>query len=48
MSTVVVPQSDSRKGVLSVQVLISFFVSIVANIISYYACKWLDREDDDN
>ena len=25
------------------EILITFFVSVMAGIVSYYICKWLDR-----
>lgn len=27
-------------------ILITFFVSVVAGIVSYYVCKWLDEDND--
>ena len=28
--------------------LISFFVSVAAGVVSYYICKWLDGDDSGN
>ena len=28
------------------QNLYSFFVTVMANVISYYICKWLDRNNE--
>lgn len=27
------------------ELIITFFVSVAAGIVSYYICKWLDRND---
>jgi len=40
--SVVLPP-DSRKEVVQLDILTSFIVSIVASIVAYYICKWLDR-----
>lgn len=37
-----------RKGGVHVEFIISFLASIMANIVSYYVCKWLDGGDSDN
>lgn len=29
-------------------ILISFLVSVIAGVVSYYICKWLDGDDSDN
>lgn len=34
-----------RKGGACMEIIISFFLSIVASIIAYYVCKWLDGEE---
>ena len=26
------------------EILLTFLVPIVANVVSYYICKWLDRD----
>lgn len=28
--------------------MLNFILSIVADVISYYVCKWLDRNDDNS
>lgn len=39
----------NRKGVCCLtDLLISFLVSVMASVASYYVCKWLDRNDSDN
>lgn len=30
------------------QNLYSFLVTVAANVISYYICKWLDRDNEDS
>lgn len=37
-----------QKGGVHVEYLISFLVSVIASIVGYYICKWLDRNDSDN
>ena len=27
------------------EILATFFVSVVAGVVSFYICKWLDRND---
>ena len=27
------------------ETLITFFVSVMASIVSYFICKWLERDD---
>ena len=29
-------------------IFISFLVSVAAEVVGYYICKWLDRHDRDN
>ena len=36
--------TDNRKEVFILEIVISFFLSITASIIAYYICKWLDAE----
>lgn len=37
------PKSGNRKGVALVDItLTSFLVSVVASVVAYYICKWLD------
>jgi len=26
----------------------SFIISVVASVVAYYICKWLDRDENDN
>ena len=37
-----------QKGGAYVAILISFLVSVIAGIVSYYICKWLDGDGSDN
>ena len=37
------PQSGSREGVRSLYFIITFLLSVLAGIIAYYICKWIDR-----
>ena len=32
-------------GVFVMEVLSSFILSVLASIVAYYTCKWLDREE---
>ena len=34
-----------RKGGVIMEVFISFLLSVVASVIAYYICKWLDGEE---
>ncbi len=36
---------SSRREVMAMELLFTFFVSILAGVISYYICKWLDGDD---
>lgn len=42
------PPFRQRKGGVHVEFIISFLASIMANIVSYYVCKWLDGGDSGN
>lgn len=35
---------SSRKEVRPVQYITAFLISVVAGIVCYYICKWLDRD----
>ena len=38
------PYTGNRKGVRFVKlILLTLFISITANVLAYYICKWLDR-----
>lgn len=39
------PDTGDRKGVWHVDMLLSFVLSILAGVIAYYLCKWLDGEE---
>ena len=34
-----------QKGGLTVDLLISFIISVIAGVVAYYICEWLDREE---
>lgn len=36
--------SSVRKEVELVEYIVSLLISVIAGVISYYICKWLDRE----
>ena len=38
------PPDRCRKGVCCMDILSSFLLSILASVIAYYICKWLDRK----
>ena len=44
-SMVVAPLIWRRKGGDVVRILISFLVSVMASVVGYYVCKWLDGDD---
>lgn len=27
------------------EILVSFLISVIAGVVSYYICKWLDRDE---
>lgn len=33
------------KGVNYVELFISFIISVMASIVAYYVCKWLDSDE---
>lgn len=37
-----------RKGGASLELLISFLISVIAGIACHYICKWLDGDNSDN
>ena len=34
-----------RQGVNRMSELLSFFLSVLASVVAYYICKWLDGEE---
>ena len=36
---------SSRKEVFQLENVIAFIISLVASVVSYYLCKWLERDD---
>ena len=39
---VTVPISGDRKGVLLMNLILNYFISVLASVTAYYICKWLD------
>ena len=39
------PPNRQRKGVRHLDFITSFLISVLASVIAYYICKWLDREN---
>lgn len=35
-------------GGVNMEVVFSFFVSVMSGIVAYYICKWLDGDNKDN
>ena len=42
--TLLPPLDWYRKGVCFVSILSSFVISVMASIVAYYICKWLDGD----
>ena len=38
--------SFQRKEVKALNLILSFLISVMASVIAYYICKWLDGDDD--
>lgn len=41
-------QSGNGKGVLVVEIIISFLVAVTAGVVIHYINKWLDNDDKGN
>ena len=39
---------SSRKEVSLMEYILAFLISVLASIVGYYICKWLDRNTRDN
>lgn len=39
---------QAQKGGVSLEMIFSFLISVLASIAAYYICKWLDRDYDGN
>lgn len=39
------PETGNRKGVSVMDMFVSFILSVVASVIAYYICKWLDGSE---
>ena len=37
--------SFQRKEVTYLEYIIAFLISVLASVVGYYICKWLDRND---
>ena len=37
-----------QKGVLYIDNVLTFLVSIMASVVAYFVCKWLDGNENDN
>jgi len=35
-------------GGVFIDIIISFLVSVMAGVVAYYICKWLDSDNEDN
>lgn len=42
---VATPRQAQKGGLTLFDLIISFVLSVVASVIAYYICKWLDGED---
>lgn len=40
--------ATEKKGGVYMSEIISFLVSVLASVVGYYICKWLDGDDSDN
>ncbi len=39
------PYTGTERGCSQMESILSFFVSIMASVVAYYICKWLDGEE---
>lgn len=46
--SVVAPNLATERGGVYMSEIISFLVSVLASVVGYYICKWLDGDDSDN
>lgn len=42
----VLPTPSQWREVRNLEILVSFLVSVLAGIVTYYICKWLDDDDE--
>jgi hypothetical protein len=35
----------AREGVIIVEYMVAFIISVLAGILAHYICKWLDGDD---
>lgn len=45
---IVAAPRQAQKGGVCLELAISFIISVLASIVAYYICKWLDRDDNGN
>lgn len=38
-----VPPAERRFAAMA-ELFVTFFISVLAGVVSYYICKWLDRD----
>ena len=48
IESVAAPYTGDRKGVMVMPVVASFAISLLASVVAYYICKWLDGDDGSN
>ena len=41
----VLPNPSQWREVRNLEILVSFLVSVLAGIVTYYICKWLDDDE---
>lgn len=39
------PQTGREGGCSKLDIIFSFFISVMASVVAYYICKWLDRDE---
>ena len=45
---VIIPSLRWQRGGEKMNIVITIIVSVMADVVSYYICKWLDRNDKDD
>lgn len=38
-------RTSGRKEVFPMEYILAFLISVVAGVVSYYICKWLDKDE---
>ena len=44
-SIVTTPYTGTEGRVVFMELVVSFVISVMASVVAYYLCKWLDGED---